>query len=50
MIYAESPTNPGLQILDLERLGALAKKYNLILVIDNCFAYTLLAATHCLWC
>ena len=38
MIYAESPTNPGLQILDLERLGALAKKYNLILVIDNCFA------------
>ena len=38
MIYAESPTNPGLQILDLERLGALAKKHNLILVIDNCFA------------
>lgn len=38
MIYAESPTNPGLQILDLERLGSLAKKHNLILVIDNCFA------------
>ena len=38
MIYAESPTNPGLQVLDLERLGALAKKHNLILVIDNCFA------------
>lgn len=38
MIYAESPTNPGLQILDLQRLGALAKKHNLILVIDNCFA------------
>lgn len=38
MIYAESPTNPGLQILDLERLGLLAKKHNLILVIDNCFA------------
>ena len=38
MIYAESPTNPGLQILDLERLGALAQKHNLILVIDNCFA------------
>ena len=38
MIYAESPTNPGLQILDLKRLGVLAKKHNLILVIDNCFA------------
>lgn len=38
MIYAESPTNPGLQVLDLERLGALAKKHHLILVIDNCFA------------
>ena len=38
MIYAESPTNPGLQVLDLEQLGTLAKKYNLILVIDNCFA------------
>ncbi len=38
MIYAESPTNPGLQVSDLERIGALAKKHNLILVIDNCFA------------
>ncbi len=38
VIYAESPTNPGLQVLDLERLGVLAKKHNLILVIDNCFA------------
>lgn len=38
LIYAESPTNPGLQVLDLERLGKLAKKHNLVLVIDNCFA------------
>ncbi|NCG04519.1 MAG: aminotransferase class I/II-fold pyridoxal phosphate-dependent enzyme, partial [Bacteroidetes bacterium] len=38
VIYAESPTNPGLQVLDLERLGVLAKKHNLVLVIDNCFA------------
>ena len=38
VIYAESPTNPGLQVLDLERLGLLAKKHNLVLVIDNCFA------------
>lgn len=38
IIYAESPTNPGVDILDLEALGKIAKKYNLILVIDNCFA------------
>ena len=38
MIYAESPTNPGVDILDLEALGAIAKKHGLLLVIDNCFA------------
>lgn len=38
LIYAESPTNPGVDILDLEELGKIARKHNLILVIDNCFA------------
>src|ERR1043165_1110102 len=38
IIYAETPTNPGVDIIDLEKLGALAKKHNLLLVIDNCFA------------
>ena len=38
LIYAESPTNPGVDILDLEALGKIAKKHELILVIDNCFA------------
>ena len=38
MIYVETPTNPGLDIIDLEMLGALAKKYQLILNVDNCFA------------
>lgn len=38
MIFAESPTNPGLDILDLEALGQLAKKHNIIFVVDNCFA------------
>ncbi|MGC6423293.1 MAG: trans-sulfuration enzyme family protein [Flavobacteriaceae bacterium] len=38
MIYAETPTNPGVSLLDLEGLSAIAKKHNLILVIDNCFA------------
>ncbi len=38
IIYAESPTNPGVDILDLEALGKIAKKHKLILIIDNCFA------------
>ena len=38
LIYAETPTNPGVNLLDLEELSRIAKKYNLILVIDNCFA------------
>ncbi len=38
MIFAETPTNPGLDIIDLEMLGKLAKKNNLLLNIDNCFA------------
>ncbi|KPM32422.1 O-succinylhomoserine sulfhydrylase [Croceitalea dokdonensis DOKDO 023] len=38
VIYAESPTNPGVDIVDLEALGAIAKKHQLILIIDNCFA------------
>jgi O-succinylhomoserine sulfhydrylase len=38
MIFAETPTNPGLDLIDLEMLGKLAKKNKLILNIDNCFA------------
>jgi O-succinylhomoserine sulfhydrylase len=38
MIYVETPTNPGLDIIDLEMLGVLAKRHNLILNVDNCFA------------
>ncbi len=38
MIYLETPTNPGLEVLDLEMIGKLAKKYQIILNVDNCFA------------
>lgn len=38
MIYVETPTNPGLDIIDIAMLSALAKKHNLILNVDNCFA------------
>lgn len=42
MLYLETPTNPQLEILDLEWAGQLAAKHNLILNVDNCFATPLL--------
>jgi O-succinylhomoserine sulfhydrylase len=38
MIFVETPSNPALDIVDLEWLGKLANKHNLILNVDNCFA------------
>ena len=38
LLYVESPTNPGVDLLDLEALSAIAKAHNLIFVVDNCFA------------
>ena len=38
MIYLETPTNPGLEIIDLQVAGDLAKKHGLIYCVDNCFA------------
>jgi O-succinylhomoserine sulfhydrylase len=38
MIFVETPSNPALDLIDLEWLGNLAKKHSLILNVDNCFA------------
>lgn len=38
MIFVETPSNPALDIIDLEWLGKLAKKHNVLLNVDNCFA------------
>jgi O-succinylhomoserine sulfhydrylase len=38
MIYLETPTNPGLDIIDLDAVSALAKKHKVLLNVDNCFA------------
>jgi len=38
MVFLETPTNPQLEILDLEWVGNFAKKHNLIFNVDNCFA------------
>lgn len=37
-LYAETPTNPGVDVLDLEYLSDICKKHNILLVVDNCFA------------
>ena len=38
MLWVETPTNPMMKIIDIERCVAFAKKHNLISVIDNTFA------------
>ncbi len=38
ILYLETPTNPAIEVLDLEFFGQIAKKHNLIFVVDNCFA------------
>lgn len=38
MIFVETPSNPGIDIIDLEWLANLAKRNNIMLVVDNCFA------------
>ncbi len=38
ILFVETPTNPGVEIIDLELLGNLAKKHNLLLIVDNTFA------------
>jgi O-succinylhomoserine sulfhydrylase len=38
MIFVETPSNPALDLIDLEWLGNLANKHKLILNVDNCFA------------
>ncbi len=38
MLFLETPSNPGLDIIDLELAGTFAKKNNLIFNVDNCFA------------
>ncbi len=41
-LFCESPSNPGLEITDLEALAKLKVKHNLILAVDNCFATPIL--------
>ena len=38
LIWAETPTNPTMKIVDIEACAAIAKKNNIILAVDNTFA------------
>ncbi len=38
MLFVETPSNPALDIIDLEWLGQLANRHGLVLNVDNCFA------------
>jgi O-succinylhomoserine sulfhydrylase len=42
MVYLETPSNPGLELVDLRMLARLKAKYNFILNVDNCFATPIL--------
>ncbi|MBL7934812.1 MAG: aminotransferase class I/II-fold pyridoxal phosphate-dependent enzyme [Bacteroidia bacterium] len=37
-IYLETPTNPAIELIDLELVSRVAKKHNVLLIVDNCFA------------
>ncbi len=37
-IYLETPTNPAIELIDLEFVAGVAKKHSKLLIVDNCFA------------
>lgn len=38
VMFLETPSNPGLDLIDLEWACKLAKEHNLVVIVDNCFA------------
>jgi len=48
VLYVETPTNPTLRLVDIQKAVAFAKKHKLISIIDNTFA-TLFAESHRAW-
>ena len=38
LLYVETPSNPGLDIVDIKWVADLCKKHNILFVVDNCFA------------
>lgn len=42
LLYLETPTNPGLDIYDLQMIGEICREKNIMFIVDNCFATPLL--------
>ena len=38
LLYIETPSNPGLDIIDMEYVSKICKKHNILFIVDNCFA------------
>lgn len=36
-IYIETPTNPMMNVIDIKKMAEIAKKHNLLLIVDNTF-------------
>ena len=37
LLFLETPSNPLTEIADIQQLAAIARRYDLILIVDNCF-------------
>ena len=42
LVYIETPSNPALDLIDIERLAVICKSKGVLLVVDNCFATPIL--------
>ena len=42
ILFLETPSNPGLDIIDLEKIAAITKRHSILFAVDNCFATPLL--------
>lgn len=42
IVYLETPSNPGLKLIDVKKVAEMCKEKGLLLVVDNCFATPLL--------
>ena len=38
LLYLETPSNPGLDIIDLSQASKFCKEHDILLIVDNCFA------------
>jgi O-succinylhomoserine sulfhydrylase len=42
ILYLETPSNPGLDIIDLKRVAEICKRKQILFAVDNCFATPIL--------